>query len=39
MHALLEVKDVTKSFFENGKEFKILDLVRAMAGEPDAVES
>ena len=25
---LLQVKDVSKSFFDNGKEFKILDLVR-----------
>ena len=25
---LLDVKDVTRSYFENGKEFKVLDLVR-----------
>ncbi|HYY48701.1 MAG TPA: ATP-binding cassette domain-containing protein, partial [Thermoplasmata archaeon] len=26
--ALLEVKDVTKSYFENGKEFKVLETIR-----------
>src|SRR5437870_12895997 len=37
MHALLEVKDVTKSYFENGKEFKVLDLVRFDLAERDFV--
>src|SRR2546430_3545855 len=37
MHALLEVKDVTKSYFENGKEFKVLDLVRFDLSERDFV--
>src|SRR3989442_1612190 len=37
MHALLEVKDVTKSYFENGKEFKVLDLVRFDLAERDLV--
>src|SRR5438552_1487073 len=34
---LLEVKDVTKSYFENGKEFKVLDLVRFELAERDFV--
>src|SRR5467141_2955785 len=37
MHPLLEVKDVTKSYFENGKEFKVLDLVRFDLAERDFV--
>src|SRR5881296_2256631 len=34
---LLEVKDVTKSYFENGKEFKVLDLIRFELAERDFV--
>src|SRR2546421_13086725 len=34
---LLEVKNVTKSYFENGKEFKVLDLVRFELAERDFV--
>ena len=37
MHPLLEVKDVTKSYFENGKEFKVLELVRFDLAERDFV--
>src|SRR5438093_5551921 len=32
-----EVKNVTKSYFENGKEFKVLDLVRFELAERDFV--
>ena len=34
---LLEVKDVTKSYFENGKEFKVLDLIRFELAERDFI--
>ena len=34
---LLEVKDITKSYFENGKEFKVLDLIRFELAERDFV--
>src|SRR2546428_340253 len=34
---LLEVKNVTKSYFENGKEFKVLDFVRFELAERDFV--
>src|SRR5437879_12009298 len=34
---LLEVKNVTKSYFENGKEFKVLDLIRFELAERDFV--
>src|SRR5256885_13522191 len=34
---LLEVKGVTKSYFENGKEFKVLDLIRFELAEGDFV--
>ncbi len=34
---LLEVEDITKSYFENGKEFKVLDLVRFELAERDFV--
>jgi len=34
---LLEVKNVSKSYFENGKEFKVLDLVRFELSERDFV--
>ena len=34
---LLQVKDVAKSFFENAKEFKVLDLVRFDLTERDFV--
>jgi len=34
---LLEVKDVTKSYFENAKEFKVLDLIRFELAERDFV--
>jgi len=37
VHPLLEVKDVTKSYFENGKEFKVLELVRFDLAERDFV--
>ena len=33
----LEVKDITKSFFEKGKEFKVIDLVRFELSERDFV--
>ncbi len=36
-HPLLNVKDVTKSYFEDGKEFKILDLIRFELAEQDFV--
>src|SRR5439155_864388 len=35
--SLLEVKDVLKSYFENGKEFKVLDLIRFELAERDFV--
>jgi NitT/TauT family transport system ATP-binding protein len=34
---LLEVKDVTKSYFENGKEFRVLELIRFELLERDFV--
>jgi len=34
---LLEVKEVQKSYFENGKEFKVLDLIRFELAERDFV--
>jgi len=36
-HPLLDVKDVRKSYFEKGKEFKVLDLVRFQLAERDFV--
>ncbi len=34
---LLDVRDITKSYFENGKEFKVLELVRFSLAERDFV--
>src|SRR5438552_12063041 len=36
-HPLLDVKDVSKSYFDKGKEFKILDLIRFELAERDFV--